>query len=241
MPKAAAPSPSTWATVHGNFEKFDINELNRVVLDYAQVELEAAARKRQRSGPTNLAAGAMFWLAIIGLGGPLFAVAVFVSGGGTTKFSEDFSAGFEVPCIYIGCALGLVSLLYFLVPWLQESHRQWNRSLIGFAVILLVSTVLLLVLIFGSDPEVYPRFPLVVAPIVLLVLEIAAIVAAFRLYSKEKPPAVDVNALTPEDLDVLLASRHRALTTLRARSIVSYDEFDALDRSPLVASDDGKA
>lgn len=237
MPKAAAPSPSTWATVHGNFKKFDINELNRVVLDYAQVELEAAARRRRRSGLTNIGARLMFWVALIGLGGPLFAVAIFISGGGATKLSEDFSAGVEVPCIYIGCALGAVSLLYFLIPWLQESHRQWNRNLVGFSVILLVSTVLLLVLIFISDPEVYPRFPLLVAPLVLLALEIVAIVAALRLYSKEKPPAVDVSTLTSDDLEVLLAARHRALTTLRARSIVSYDEFDELDRTPLVSTD----
>jgi hypothetical protein len=237
MPKAAAPSPSTWATVHGNFEKFDINELNRVVLDYAQVELEAAARKRQRSGLMKVGARLMFWVALIGLGGPLIAVGIFVSGGGVTKFSEDFSAGVEVSFIYIGCALGVVALLYFLVPWLQESHRQWNRNLVGFSVILLVSTVLLLVLIFISDPEIYPRFPLLVAPLVLLALEIVVLVAAFRLYSKEKPPAVDVRSLTSVDLDVLLASRRRALTTLRARSIVSYDEFDELDRTPLVPSD----
>lgn len=237
MPRAAAPSPSTWATVHGNFEKFDINELNRVVLDYAQVELEAAARKRRRSGLMNVGAGLMFWVALIGLCGPLIAVGIFVSGGGMTTFSEDFSAGVEVPFIYIGCALGAVSLLYFLVPWLQESHRQWNRNLVGFSVILLVSTVLLLVLIFLSDPGAYPRFPLLVAPLVLLVLEVVAIVAALRLYSKEKPPAVDVRTLTSDDLDVLLASRHRALTTLRARSIVSYDEFDELDRTPLVPTD----
>ncbi|OIJ25375.1 hypothetical protein [Nocardioides luteus] len=237
MPKAAAPSPSTWATVHGNFKKFDINELNRVVLDYAQVELEAAARKRQRSGLTKVGAGLIFWVALIGLCGPLIAAGVFLSGGGLTKFSEDFSAGVEVPFIYIGCALGAVSILYFLVPWLQESHRQWNRNLVGFSVILLISTVLLLVLILVSDPEAYPRFPLLLAPVVLLVLEIVALVAAFRLYSKEKPPAVDVTTLSSDDLEVLLASRHRALTTLRARSIVSYDEFDELDRTPLFSTD----
>jgi hypothetical protein len=237
MPKAAAPNPSTWATVHGNFKKFDINELNRVVLDYAQIELEAAARKRERSGLMKVGAGLMFWVALIGLCGPLIAVGVFISGGGLTKFSEDFSAGVEVPFIYVGCALGAVSILYFLVPWLQESHRQWNRNLVGFSVILLVSTVLLLVLILMSDPEAYPRFPLLVAPVVLLALEIVALVAAFRLYSKEKPPAVDVTTLSSDDLEVLLASRHRALTTLRARSIVSYDEFDELDRTPLVSTD----
>ena len=241
MPKAAAIDPGNWATVHSNFDRFDINELNRVVLDYAQIELEAAERKRRRSGVANLAAKLMFWVAVIGLGGPLFSVAVFASGGGATKLSEDFSPGFEVPCIYIGCALGIISLLYRFVPWVQATHRQWDRSLFGFSAFVLVPTVLLLVLILMSDPAAYPRFPLVIAPLFLLVFGISVIVAEFRLYSREKPPAVDVNALTSDELDVLLASRRQALTTLRSRSIVSYDEFDALDRSPLTASADGKA
>jgi hypothetical protein len=101
--------------------------------------------------------------------------------------------------------------------------------------------VLLLVLILMSDPAAYLRVPLVIAPMLLLVFGIAVIVAEFQLYSREKPPTVDVNALTSEELDVLLALRRQALTTLRSRSIVSYDEFDALDRSPLTARADGKA
>lgn len=241
MPKAAAIDPGNWATVHSNFDRFDINELNRVVLDYAQIELESAERKRRRSGAANLAAKLMYWVALVGLAGPLFSVAIFASGGGARKLSEDFSPGFEVPCVYIGCALGFLALLYHFVPWVRSTHRQWDRSLFGFSVFVLVSTVLLLVLILMSDAAAYPRVPLVMAPLLLLAFGIALIVAEFRLYSREKPPAVDVNALTSDEVDVLLALRRQALTTLRSRSIVSYDEFDALDRSPLTASADGKA
>lgn len=235
MPKSAAPSPAQWATTHPNFSGFSIDELNRVVLDYAQIELEAAERRSRRPVLVRLIVKLLFFVAVIGLAGPLFAAIVFIAGSNSGDMSNDPTVVGFVVCVYVGCGLGCISLLYRFIPWVRSSHRQWDRSLFGFSVIVLVPTVALLVAVAVSDPAVFNRPIFLVAPLITLLLSVGVIVAEFRLYSQQKPPAVDVSGLSEREIQVLLDLRHKALETLRSRSIVSYEDFDDFDHHPLVS------
>lgn len=237
MPKSAAPSPTQWATMHPNFSGFSIDELNRVVLDYAQVELEAADRRERRSGIVRLIVKLLFVVAVVGLAGPLFAAVVFIAGSNSGDISDDTSVMGFVICVYIGSGLGCISLLYRFIPWVRSSHRQWDRSLFGFSLIVLLPTMALLVGVIASDPALFNRSTFLVAPLITMLLSVGVIVAEFRLYSREKPPAVDVSRLSEREMQMLLELRHKALMTLRSRSIVSYDDFDAYDNHPLVPVD----
>ncbi|MFJ9392511.1 hypothetical protein ACIRON_27080 [Nocardioides sp. NPDC101246] len=232
MPKAAAPRPAEWANRRDRHEPFDLDELNRVVLDHAYIDLEAA--RRRRGNPLmRIGAALMFWVAALGTAGPLFAAGVFVSGGGYRKFSEDFSAGFEVQCIYIGSILGSVAVLYFLVPWLRASHRQWSGTLAAMSVAVAVTTLILLVLIYTSNADIYPRLPMVIPVWITFVLAIAAVIADYRLHSNVKPPEVAIDSLSDEDIEVLRASRRQALRIFRTQGLVGYGEFTDFDKSPL--------
>lgn len=232
MPKAAAPKPAEWANRRDRHKPFDIDELNRVVRDHAYVDL-VMARQRRGSLLTRIGAPLMFWVAAIGTCGPLFAAAVFVSGGGYRKLSEDFSAGFEVQCIYVGSVLGSVAVLYFLLPWLRSAHRQWSGTLAAMSIAVAVTTAILLVVIYTSSVEVYPRLPMAVPVWFTLALSIVAVVADYRLHSKSKPPEVDVENLSDEDIEVLRASRRQALRVFRTQGLVGYGEFEDLDARPL--------
>jgi hypothetical protein len=64
-------------------------------------------------------------------------------------------------------------------------------------------------------------------------MAIGAVVGDFRWRTSVKPPTVDLDGLSPEQVDVLLASRRRALKILRSRSVVAYGDFDAFDSAPL--------
>lgn len=170
---------------------------------------------------------------MIGLAGPLFAAIVFIAGSNSDEISDDTSVvGFAI-CAYVGCALGCLSLLYRFIPWVRSTHRQWDRSLFGFAMIIVVPTVALLVSVGMSDPAVFNWPAFLVPPLVTLLLGVGVIVAEFRLYSRQKPPAVDISRLSEREMKVLLDLRHKALETLRSRSIVSYDDFDGYDNYPL--------
>lgn len=233
MPKPAAPEPRAWAATYTRLGEVDISELNQIVRDYAYIELQVADRKARRSPIGKVAARAMHVLAILGICGPLIAAGIFFSGGGTRKLSEDFSAGFEIPFIYFGSVLGCVAILYFFVPWIRTSHRQWDRGVLGVGVFLAGSAAALLCLIYLSDSEVYPRWPLVVPVWLLLVLAIGSIVGLFMFKYDTKPPAVDLDQLTPEETAALMECRRKALVSLRSRSKVSYADFDAFNGAPL--------
>ncbi|MBC7277341.1 hypothetical protein [Nocardioides sp.] len=232
MPKAAAPRPAEWANRRDRHKPFDLGELNRVVRDHAYIDLEAA--RRRRGNPLmRVGAALMFWVAALGTCGPLFAAGVFVSGGGYRKFSEDFSAGFEVQCIYIGSILASVAVLYFLLPWLRSSHRQWSGTLVAMSAAVAVTTVILLFLIYTSSAEIYPRIPMVIPVWITLALSITAIVADYRLHTTAKPPEVAMEDLSDDDIEVLRASRRQALRIFRTQGLVGYGEFTDLDKSPL--------
>lgn len=233
MPKPAAPDPRAWAATYTRLGEVDISELNQIVRDYAYIELQVSGKKARRSLVGKIAAAAMHVLAIVGICGPLIAAGIFVSGGGTRKLSEDFSPGFEIPCIYLGSVLGCVAILYFFVPWIRTSHRQWDRGVLGVGVFLAGSAVALLVLIYLSDSDVYPRW-LVVGPVwLLLVMAIGSIVGLFVFKYDTKPPVVDLDQLTQEETAALVECRRKALVSLRSRSKVSYADFDAYNNAPL--------
>lgn len=234
MPKAAAIQPLEWAQIHSNFDKFRIEELNQVVANYAYIELAVAARKNRRWPPLRILARIMPFLFIIGLIGPGCALGFFISGGGTRRFSEDFSPSFEIPCIYGGAILGCVAALYYLAPWLRTPYRQWDRTMGAIAGLLGIPAAILLGLIYNSDPDVYPRWPMVVPLWLLLALAIGMIVANHVLRCKTMPPSVNLRTLSREEMEVLLTVRRKALTKLRARNIVASKDFDAYDKSPMV-------
>lgn len=236
MPKSAAPSPAQWATVHPNFSGFSIDELNRVVLDYAPIELEAAGRRDRQPTLVRLIVKLLFVVAVVGLAGPLFAAVVFIAGSNSGEMADNASVVGYAICVYIGCGMGCISLLYRFIPWVRSVHRQWDRSLFGFSVIVLVPTVALLVGIAISDPAIFKWSIFLVPPLVTLLIGVGVIVAEFRLYSRQKPPAVDASRLSEREIEVLLDLRHKALKTLRSRSIVSYDDFDDYDNHPLISA-----
>lgn len=235
MPKAAAPDPRAWAATYTRLGEVDISELNQVVLDYAYIELQVSGRKARRSAIGRIAARMMHVLAIVGICGPGIAAGIFASGGGARKLSEDFSPGFEVPCIYLGSVLGCVAILYFFVPWIRTSHRQWDRGVLGVGVFLTGSAVVLLALIYASDSGVYPRWPLTLPVWVLLLMALGSVVALFMFKYDTKPPAVDFDNLTAEETELLLECRRKALVSLRSRSKVSYSDFDTYNSAPLRA------
>lgn len=235
MPKAAAPDPRAWAATYTRLGDVDISELNQIVRDYAYIELQVSGRKARRSFIGKFAAVVMHVLAIAGICGPGVAAGIFASGGGARKLSEDFSPGLEVPVIYLGSVLGCVAILYFFVPWIRTSHRQWDRGVLGVGVFLAVSAVVLLALIYASDPDVYPRLPLTAPVWLLLVMAIGSIAALFRFKYDTKPPVVDIDKLTAEETALLMECRRKALVSLRSRSKVSYADFDAYNSAPLRA------
>lgn len=226
MPKAAAPSPGEWATVHDNFKSFDIDELNRVVRDYAFIELHAAARRQRWPLVVRVGASVPRWIGVLSIGGPLVSIGVFAGGG-----SEAYSQSFMIAWACIGSAIGCLAVLHFFVPWIMSRHRQWPRTMVGVSMLVAVQVAIVLVLIYRAD--VSPRWPIAVPVWLCLALSIGAIVSAFRYYSRTKPPAVDIDTLTADEIEVLKKSRRLALTTLRSRNIVAYKDFDEFDKAPL--------
>lgn len=233
MPKAAAPDPRAWAASTTRLGEVDISELNQIVRDYAYIELQVSGRMARRPLIARIVVRLIHVLAVVGICGPLIAAGIFASGGGARKLSEDFSPGFEIPCIYVGSVLGCVAILYFFVPWIRTSHRQWDRGVLGVGMFLGGSAVILLVLIYLSDTEVYPRWPLVVPVWLLLLMAIGSIVALFKFRYDTKPPSVDLDKLTPEETELLIECRRKALVSLRSRSKIAYADFDAYNNAPL--------
>ncbi|MEU6246539.1 hypothetical protein [Glycomyces sp. NPDC047010] len=224
MPKAAAIQPNEWATTHPNFEGFDIESLNRVVTDYAYVELTLAKRWYRRTGLGRACAVIGRIFTVLGLmAGVALALAML----------SIPDAEVLLPIAYIGSALTCVAVLGFLVPWALTPYRQWDRTLCGISVMMMAAAVLSLGSVLFKDIPDKPLWTLLAPLIVLLLLTIGAIVADVRFRTTGKPPAVDLDSLSPDELDVLLKVRHRALRILRTRNIVAYADFRQFDESPL--------
>lgn len=224
MPKAAAIQPNEWATIHPNFEGFDIGRLNRVVTDYAFVELAMAKRWHRRTGLGRACAVIGRIFTILGLMAGI-ALATFVLAG------TDSEA--LLPVVWAGSALACVAVLGFFVPWALTPYRQWDRTLCGISVMMGVVALLSLGSVLVRGVTIVPLWSVLVPLAVLLLVAAGAIVADVRLRTTGKPPAVDLASLSPNEIEVLLKVRRRALTILRSRNIVAYADFRQFDESPL--------
>jgi hypothetical protein len=228
VPKAAAPEPGEWAVARDSLTGFDLDELNQVVRDHAFITLHEAARRKRWPLVVRAGAKVLFGIGILAIGGPLLSVFAFMGAG-----SQDYSQSYLIVWACVGSALGCLAVLIFFVPWLMQPHRQWPRTMVAVSVMVAVPTVVLLVLSYTVVPEAHPRWPMVVPVWLCLALSIAAVFGGFRYYSRTKPPAVDLDTLSEEEIEVLRKSRRRALTTLRSRSVVSYQDFREFDEAPL--------
>lgn len=224
MPKAAAIQPNEWATTHPNFEGFDLGSLNRVVIDYAFIELTMAKRWHRRTGLGRACAVIGRIFTILGLMAGI-ALAAFMLVG------TDSEA--LLPVAWSGSALACVAVLGFFVPWALTPYRQWDRTLCGISVMMGVVALLSLGSALVRGVTIAPLWSVVVPLVVLLLVAVGAIVADVRLRTTDMPPAVDLDSLSPKEIEVLLKVRRRALTILRSRNIVSYADFRGFDESPL--------
>lgn len=224
MPKAAAIQPNEWATIHANFTSFDIGALNRVVLDYAFVELTLAKRwyRRTALGKAIAVFGLVFTvvclMAAVGLG------FVMVTGGLDTEAL--------VPVVWVGAGLSCCALLGFFVPWVLTPYRQWDRTLHGIAVMIAVVAAASLGAALIRRWDYASNASLAVPFVLLLAFAIGVMVVHARLRATEKPPAVDVGSLSPKDIEILRKVRRRALVILRSRNVVAYKDFDGYDNAP---------
>ena len=223
MPKAAAIQPNEWATTHDNFTSFDIGALNRVVLDYALVELTLANRWHRRTalGKTVAVAGRGFTiiclLVAVGLG------IVMLTGG------LDNEA--LLPVAWVGAGLSCCALLGFFLPWVLTPYRQWDRTLSGIAVMIVVVAAASLGAALIRRWSHVSNPALAVPFVVLLAFAIGVMVAHARLRLTEKPPAVDIASLSPGDIEILRKVRRRALVILRSRNVVAYKDFNEYDNA----------
>ncbi|THV29524.1 hypothetical protein [Glycomyces paridis] len=224
MPKAAAERPLEWATGRYGWDGFDLRELDRVVLDYAPIELALAKRWSRRSALGRACAGAVFALSLIGL------MAAVLMGIATLAGVD----GEALPVLVFACSgLGCAAVAGFFVPWLLTPYRQWDRTLCGLSVMIAVSAAASIVSVLARDLEAGPPWLLAAPCLVLLLAALGAIVGDVRLRTDAKPPPVDLAALTPDELDVLLAVRRKTLRVLRSRGVVSYPDCAAFEKAPL--------
>ncbi|MEV0646396.1 hypothetical protein AB0I28_14145 [Phytomonospora sp. NPDC050363] len=224
MPRAAAIQPNEWATIHNNFTPFDIGALNRVVLDYALVELTLANRwyRRTALGRTVAVAGYSFTIicliAAVGLG-------IFMLTGAIDNEAL-------LPVVWVGAGLSCCALLGFFMPWVLTPYRQWDRTLNGIAVMTIVIAVLSLGAALIRRWDYASNAALAVPFVVLLAFAIGVLIVHARLRGTEKPPAVTVASLSPRDIEILRKARRRALVILRSRNVVAHKDFNGYDSTP---------
>lgn len=224
MPKAAAIQPNEWATIHDNFTPFEIAALNRVVLDYAHVELALGRRWYRRTGLGRTVAVTGFAFTIFSLCAAVALGLVMLTG------ALDNEA--LLPVAWVGAGLSACAVLGFFVPWLLTPYRQWDRTLNGIAVMVIVIATLSLGAALVRRWEYASNAAVAVPFMLLLACAIAVIVVHVRLRVAEKPPAVDVASLSPSDIEILRKVRQRALKILRHRNVVAYKDFNAYDNAP---------
>ncbi|GAA1673183.1 hypothetical protein GCM10009830_19340 [Glycomyces endophyticus] len=224
MPKAAAIQPNEWATIHDNFEPFDLHALNRVVLDYAHIELALARRWHRRTAAGRAAAATGFGLRVVGLIAAVGTGFVMLAGG------ADGEA--LLPVAWVGAILSCYTVLSMLIPWLLTPYRQWDRTLVGITVMVAVAAAASLASALARDWEAAPNWAVALPFALLLAVTAGALVVHARRRSTEKPPAVDAASLTPEELDLLRRVRRRALVILRSRNIVAYADLEGFAAAP---------
>jgi hypothetical protein len=223
MPKAAAIQPNEWATIHDNFTPFDLGALNRVVLDYAHVELTLARRwyRRTALGKT---------VAVLGFAFTIFSLCAAVALG-IVMLTGGIDNEALLPVAWVGAGLAACAILGFFVPWALTTYRQWDRTLNGIAVMILVIATLSLGAALIRRWAAVSNAALAVPFLLLTAFAVGVIVVHVRLRATEKPPAVDVASLSPGDIEVLRKVRQRALRILRSRNVVAYKDFNGYDNA----------
>ncbi|MEV3936811.1 hypothetical protein AB0K52_12645 [Glycomyces sp. NPDC049804] len=224
MPKAAAIQPNEWATTHDNFSPFEIEALNRVVLDYAHVELALANRWYRRSALGRAVAGLGFAFTIFSLCAAVSLGIVMLTG------AIDNEA--LLPVAWAGTGLSACAVLGLLVPWLLTPYRQWDRTMHGITVMIIVIATLSLGAALFRTWEFASNAVLAVPFLLLTAFAVGVIVVHVRLRVTEKPPAVEAASLSPRDIEVLRKVRQRALKILRSRNVVAYKDFRGFDAAP---------
>lgn len=224
MPKAAAIQPNEWATIHDNFTPFEIGALNRVVLDYAHVELTLAKRWYRRTALGKTVAALGFAFTIFSLCAAVALGLVMLTGG------IDNEA--LLPVAWVGSGLSACAILGFFVPWALTPYRQWDRTLNGITVMVLVIATLSLGAALIRRWEAVSNAALAVPFLLLIAFAVGVIVVHVRRRVTEKPPAVDVASLSPSDIEVLRKVRQRTLKILRHRNVVAFKDFNGYDNAP---------
>lgn len=224
MPKPVAPTPVNWASMIPAMQTFKIDQLNRVVLDYAYIELEALARRNRRPLVIRILSPVMYWIAMAGVLAPFLSVAAIVG-------SEDPTI--EIVGAFAGGTLGCASVLYFYVPWSQSEYRQWDPTASALSVMIGIFSAIALALIFAGVPDADQPAILAVPIAVLLAVVIGTLVARYRGYSTEMPPRINARELSSDEMAILLKSRRQGLVRLRGRGIITHAEFETFDKSPL--------
>jgi uncharacterized membrane protein YhaH (DUF805 family) len=223
LPKAAALQPNEWATIHDNFTPFDIGALNRVVLDYAQVELILANRWYRRTALGKA-------VAVLGVAFTIFSLCAAVALG-LVMLTGGIDNEALLAVAWVGAGLSTCAVLGFFVPWALTPHRQWDRTLSGITGMIIVIAALSLGAALIRRWESVSNATLAVPFIVLIVFAVGIIVAHVRLRATEKPPAVDVASLSPSEIEVLRKVRQRALKILRHRNVVAHKDFNGYDNA----------
>ncbi|GAA2136578.1 hypothetical protein GALLR39Z86_39330 [Glycomyces algeriensis] len=194
------------------------------MLDYAHVELTLAKRWYRRTALGKTVAGLGFAFTIFSLCAAVALGLIMLTGG------IDNEA--LLPVAWIGAGLSACAILGFFVPWALTPYRQWDRTLNGIAVMVLVIATLALGAALVRRWEAASNAVLAVPFLLLAAFAVGVIVAHVRLRVTEKPPAVDVASLTPSDIEVLRKVRRRTLKILRSRNIVAYKDFHGYDDAP---------
>lgn len=224
MPKAAAIQPNEWATIHDNFTPFDIGALNQVVLDYAHVELTLARRWYRRTALGRT-------VAVLGIAFTIFSLCAAVALG-LIMLTGGIDDEALLPVAWAGAGLSACAILGFFVPWALTPYRQWDRTLNGIAVMIIVIATLSLGAALIRRWEAASNAALAVPFLLLTAFAVGVIVVHVRLRATEKPPAVDVVSLSPSDIEVLRKVRQRALKVLRHRNVVAFKDFNEYDNAP---------
>lgn len=233
MPKAAAVQPKEWATIHDNFVPFDIGALNRVVLDYAHVDLALANRwyRRTALGKTLAALGFAFTIASL-----CASVAL-----GLIMLTGAIDDAALLPVAWAGAGISACAVLGFFVPWALTPYRQWDRTLNGVAVMITAIATLSLGSALVREREEVANTALAVPFILLAAFTVGIVAVHARLRVTEKPPAVDVASLSPSDIEVLRKVRQRALKILRHRNVVAYKDFNRYDNASFDTAPESRA
>ncbi|NUT18746.1 MAG: hypothetical protein HOV77_06140 [Hamadaea sp.] len=227
VPRATAMDAPEWATIVDPSAKFEPEELNRVVRESASIELARRERDERRSWFGKFLVAASYVVMICGLvvSGIAFLMVLRVR-------PEEFEAGLQIFCA-AGFLMGCLTVLHWWVDWLTTPYRQWSRTILGIAAMEGACAVGSLAALYARLPELSDRWLLMIPMWLLLLLAIASVPLVFRCTYYGKPPAVELESLTPTQIEYLIAYRRKALKVLRSRSIVSYVLFNELDQSPL--------